>query len=73
MRRRSEWVESLATLYQLAGDLTLGHLITDEDPDTSRTKGQLNRMRELLLDVLSDPDRWTAETIRASHKLALEE
>lgn len=54
-----------AALYQLAGDLLLL-----DGPD-GRTQGQRDRMTELLLDVLSDPERYTAKTVAVKHRLCL--
>jgi hypothetical protein len=49
--------------YQLAGILLLapGHL----------TEGQRERLTELLLDVLSEPDRYDAKAIRLLRNMAM--
>lgn len=52
VRWRKKWFEA----YQLAGGLLL-------PPNDFYTEGQRERLRELLLNVLSEPDRFTAKTI----------
>ncbi len=65
-RKVSEWQEFFAALYQLAGDLTL-----TECDDSLRTEAERDRMREVLLDALSQPEHYSAEGIAAKHKLAV--
>lgn len=62
-RTISEWEEWGASMYQLAGDLTL------ETP--IRIDADRDRMRELLLDNLSDPWRMAGEEIATKHRLAV--
>jgi hypothetical protein len=50
--------------YQIAGQLLIG--------SDTLTKGQRTRLETLLLDTLSDPDRYPARVIRALRKEALE-
>lgn len=52
----------LGELYQVAG-----LAITDR----GLTEGQHERLEELLLDALSDPDRWTSRRMREAKDLAL--
>jgi hypothetical protein len=53
-----------AAAYQLAGALLLA--------DDMFTKGQRSRMRELLLNVLSQPERYTGRLVADLHRLAIE-
>ena len=48
-----------AALYQLAGTLLVA-------PDLL-TEGQQDRLRVLLLDVLSDPEKWTGKLVSDAH------
>jgi hypothetical protein len=45
----------MAELYQLAGVLLLD--------ESNLTDGQRDRLRQLLLDVLANPERYTAESV----------
>jgi hypothetical protein len=51
-------------LYQVAGPLLL-------NPEFY-TEGQRARLRELVLNVLSEPDRYTAKLVRELQRLAVE-
>ena len=53
-----------AALYQVAGTLILA-------PERL-TNGQQERLRVLLLDVLSDPERWTGKLVADAHRRMLE-
>lgn len=61
-RTKAEWEEWAASVYQLAGDLTMPH---------ERTEAEIDRMRELLLDNLADPWDMEAEEITTKHRLAV--
>ena len=52
-----------ADLYQIAGH----RLLAAKD----LTPGQQARLTELLLDVLSEPDRFTARIVRKLYRLAV--
>jgi hypothetical protein len=54
--------KTIAAAYQLASDLLLG--------GNALSKGQRRRLGNLLLDVLSEPDRYSAKTIRRLRRLA---
>ena len=51
--------------YQIAGGLLLG-------PDDFYTAGQRNRLTEVLLNALSEPDRYSAKLVRRLARLAVE-
>jgi hypothetical protein len=53
----------LAAAYQLAG-----HRLLSED---DLTEGQKDRLTNLLLDILSDPDRYRSSDIRGLVEMAL--
>ena len=53
----------LGDLYQIAG-----HRLLAED---SLTAGQRERLTELLLDVLSEPDRFSAGVLRKLYRMAM--
>ena len=62
-RTRSEWEKWTASMYQLAGDLVLEY--------GNRNHAEKDRMRELLLDNLSDPWAMEAKEITIKHRLAV--
>jgi hypothetical protein len=74
MKYRAEWGQSkpkakslrkrYAALYQLAGSLLLAD---------AWTPGQSERLTDLLLDVLSEPERYTAKLIAELQRLAVAE
>ena len=51
-------------LYQVAGEVTLGR--------DSLTEGQRQRLEQLVLDVLADPDRYSARLINDLYAIAKE-
>lgn len=51
--------------YQIAGGLLLG-------PDDDLTEGQRARLTELLLNVLSEPVRYSAKLVKDLEKMAVE-
>ena len=57
--RRKLW----ADCYQIAGHLLLA--------DDTLTKGQKQRLIELLLNVLSEPERYKAKIVRSLYRMAL--
>lgn len=59
-RRRKLWHEC----YQLAGGLLIG-------PAYHFTEGQRERLIELLLNVLSDPDSYTAKLVHTLREMAV--
>jgi hypothetical protein len=59
-RRRKQW----ADCYQIAGGLLLG-------PDDFYTAGQRARLTEVLLNAMSEPDRYTAKVVRRLARLAI--
>lgn len=63
MSRKGLSPSAAAALYQVAGSVTSApDLLTD---------GQRDRLRELLLNVLANPERYTAKLIRIEHDLAV--
>lgn len=62
-RRKGLSSKAAAECYQLAGGLLLA-------PD-HYTEGQRDRLRELLLNVLSNPEQYTAKRIHILRDLAV--
>jgi hypothetical protein len=57
-----------ADLYQVAGHA----LLVDVGPTfPDITQGEHDRVVELLLDVLGEPDRWSAKMVRTKYRLAV--
>jgi hypothetical protein len=54
----------MAELYQLAGVLLLD--------ESNLTDGQRDRLRQLLLDVLANPERYTAEAVHRLRTQAIQ-
>ena len=63
---KAKGLSAMATgvLYQVAGAVTLGQ--------DSLTEGQRRRLEQLLLDVLADPDQYTARRISDLEAIARE-